>query len=54
LAGIHHRKEVGTMGTAILVLVVLVGLLDRVNLSIKFKHQMGQKSGKRSPNDRLH
>jgi hypothetical protein len=37
------------MWTAILFLMVLVGLLDRVDLSVRFKNQMGRKSGKRSP-----
>jgi hypothetical protein len=41
------------MWTAILFLMVLVGLLDRVDLSVRFKNQMGRKSGKRSPHDRL-
>jgi hypothetical protein len=42
------------MWTAVLVLVVLVGLLDRVDLSVRFKNQTGQKSGKRSTHDRFH
>jgi hypothetical protein len=41
------------MWTAILVLLVLAGLLDRIDLSVRFKNQKGQKSGKRPPNDRL-
>jgi len=41
------------MWTAILVLMVLVGLLDRIDLSVRFKTtQRDQKSGKRPRNGR--
>ncbi|MGD8399827.1 MAG: hypothetical protein PVH64_02660 [Bacillota bacterium] len=42
------------MWSAILVLVVLVSLLERVNLTVDFKSQKGRKSGKRPPHGRLH
>jgi hypothetical protein len=42
------------MWTAVLFLMVLVGLLDRVDLSVRFKNQTGRKSGKRPRNGRFH
>jgi hypothetical protein len=41
------------MWTAILVLVVLVSLLDRVNFTVDFKKTAGRKSGKRPRTGRL-
>jgi hypothetical protein len=41
------------MWTVILVLAVLAGLLDRVDLSVRFKNTKGQTSGKRPRNGRL-
>jgi hypothetical protein len=41
------------MGTVILVLLVLVGLLQGC-LTVDFKKTTGQKSGKRPPTGRLH